>query len=153
MRLLPRVLTSIYSAKASHAQPHDTHLRSDTQALRLIASIPLIQRRKKHCFREEKAPSRSGFPLSMHVVLKTRHVNPNIHARRFIVHVRSPNLCATRPQFLSLRRATTSYKSRHKSYTAFLAILYSSTRRSYSTSIISYIRSGIPQQYMLLGVV
>ena len=25
---------------------------------------------------KEKAPSRSGFPLSMHVVLKTRHVNP-----------------------------------------------------------------------------
>ena len=43
----------------------------------------------------------------MHVVLKTRHVNPNIHVRRFIVHVRSPNLSATRPQLLSLRGATT----------------------------------------------
>ncbi len=30
-----------------------------------------------------KAPSRSGFPLSMHVVLKTRYVNPNIHIRRY----------------------------------------------------------------------
>ena len=32
---------------------------------------------------KEKAPSRSGFPASMHVVLKTRHVNPNIHVRRY----------------------------------------------------------------------
>ena len=47
---------------------------------------------------KKKAPSRSGFPLSMYVVLKTRYVNPNIHVRRFIVHVRSPNLSATRPQ-------------------------------------------------------
>ena len=31
---------------------------------------------------KKKAPLRSGFPLSMHVVLKTRHVNPNIHVRR-----------------------------------------------------------------------
>ena len=75
--------------------------------LRLIANIPLIQRRKKCPTREEKAPSRSEFPLSMHVVLKTRHVNPNIYVRRFIVHVRSPNLSATRPQLLSLRGATT----------------------------------------------
>ena len=30
-----------------------------------------------------KAPSRSAFPLSMYVVLKTRHVNPNIHVRRY----------------------------------------------------------------------
>ena len=32
---------------------------------------------------KEKAPSRSGFPLSMHVVLKTGHVNPNIPVRRY----------------------------------------------------------------------
>ena len=55
---------------------------------------------------KKKVPSRSGFLLSTHVVLKTRHVNPNIHVRRFIVHVRSPNLFATRPQLLSLRGAT-----------------------------------------------
>ena len=30
-----------------------------------------------------KAPSRSGILLSMHVDLKTRHVNPNIHVRRY----------------------------------------------------------------------
>ena len=63
---------------------------------------------------KEKAPSRSGILLSMHVVLKTRHVNPNIHVRRFIVHARSPNLSATRPQLLSLRGATTQYRSLHK---------------------------------------
>ena len=56
---------------------------------------------------KKKAPSRSGILLSMHVVLKTRHVNPNIHVRRFIVHARSPNLSATRPQLFSLRGATT----------------------------------------------
>ena len=49
-----RVLPSIYSAKASHAQLPDMPLQSDTQALRLIASIPLIQRREKHRYREEK---------------------------------------------------------------------------------------------------
>jgi len=63
---------------------------------------------------KKKAPSRSGFSASMHIVLKTRQVNPNIHARRFIVHVRSPNLSATRPQLLSLRGPTTQYRSPHK---------------------------------------
>ena len=53
-----RVLFSIYCAKASHAQLPDMPLRSDMQALRLIARIPLIQRRKKHRSREEK----SAFP-------------------------------------------------------------------------------------------
>ena len=32
---------------------------------------------------KKKAPSRSGFSLSMHVDLKTRYVNPNIHVRRY----------------------------------------------------------------------
>ena len=58
-------------------------LRSDTQALRLIASTSLIQRRKSVLLVKKKAPSRSGFTLSMYVVLKTRHVNPNIHVRRY----------------------------------------------------------------------
>ena len=79
-----RVLPSIYYyAKASHAQLPDVPLRSDTQALHLIVSIPLILQREKWHSREEKAPSRSGILLSMHVVLKTRHVNPNIHVRRY----------------------------------------------------------------------
>ena len=45
----------IYSAKASHAKLPDIPLRSDTQALRLIASIPLIQRGEKCHSREEKS--------------------------------------------------------------------------------------------------
>ena len=83
---------------------------------------------------KEKAPSRSGILLSMHVVLKTRHVNLNIHTRRYQSHVRSPNFSSTRPQLLSLRGGTTQYRSLHKaiqesreSYIAFFIILYSST--------------------------
>ena len=56
---------------------------------------------------KKKVPSCSGFSASMYVVLKTRHVNPNIHVRRFIVYVLSTNFSATRPQLLFLRRATT----------------------------------------------
>ena len=44
-----------YSAKASHAQLPDMPLQSDTQALRLIANIPLIQWGKKCHSREEKS--------------------------------------------------------------------------------------------------
>ena len=32
---------------------------------------------------KKKVPSHSGFPASMYVVLKTRHVNPNVHVRRY----------------------------------------------------------------------
>ena len=46
-----------YYAKASHAQPHDIPLRSDTQALRLITNILLIQRREKCYSRKEKCSS------------------------------------------------------------------------------------------------
>ena len=48
-------LLSIYCAKASHVQPPDIPLRSDTQALRLIASIPLIQQSRKCHSCEEKS--------------------------------------------------------------------------------------------------
>ena len=56
--LLQRVPPAICCAKVSHAQLPDIPLRRDTQALRLIASIPLIQRREKCPSREEK----SAFP-------------------------------------------------------------------------------------------
>ena len=47
--------TLYLSAKASQAQFPDIPLRSDTQALRLIANIPLIQRRGEMPFsRREK---------------------------------------------------------------------------------------------------
>jgi len=55
IKLLHRALLSIYSAKASHAQRPDMPLRSDTQALRFIVRIPLIQWREKHRSREEKS--------------------------------------------------------------------------------------------------
>ena len=42
-------------SKTTYAQLPDTPLRSGTQALRLIASIPLIQRREKHRSRGEKS--------------------------------------------------------------------------------------------------
>ena len=38
---------------------------------------------KSIVFVKKKAPSRRGILLSMHVVPKTRCVNPNIHARRY----------------------------------------------------------------------
>ena len=44
-----------YSAKASHTQLPGIPLRRDMQAPRLIASIPLIQRRKKYYYREGKS--------------------------------------------------------------------------------------------------
>ena len=50
-----RVLFSIYCAKASRTQLPDMPLRSDTQALRLIVSISLIQRREKCPSHEEKS--------------------------------------------------------------------------------------------------
>ena len=68
----------------------------------------LSSRGKSVLLVKKKASSRSGILLSMYVVLKTRHVNPNIHVRRYYSHVRSPNLSATRPQLLSLRGATVS---------------------------------------------
>ena len=43
----------------------------------------LFSGRKSTLLVKKKAPSRSGFPLSTHVVLKTRCVNPNIHVRRY----------------------------------------------------------------------
>ena len=58
MRLLLRALSSIQSDKVSHAQLPDIPFRRDTQALRLIVSIPLIQRREKCPSSEEK----SAFP-------------------------------------------------------------------------------------------
>ena len=46
-----------------HAQLPDIPLRNDMQALRLIANIPLIQRRKSATLVKKKAPSRSGILL------------------------------------------------------------------------------------------
>ena len=55
-RLLPQSPCSLFIVlRHRMPSPPDIPLRSDTQALRLIASIPLILRREKHRSREEKS--------------------------------------------------------------------------------------------------
>ena len=82
MSLLQRVLLAICCAKVSHAQLPDIPLRSDTQALRLTRVLLLSSGGESVLLVKKKVPSRRGFSASMHVVLKTRHANPNIHVRR-----------------------------------------------------------------------
>ena len=107
-RQLHIVLPSIESAKASHAQLLPIFLFEVIRKSFALSRVFLLSSGGKSVLLvKKKAPFRSGILLSMHVVLKTRHVNPIIHVRRFIVHVRSPNLSATRPQLLSLCGATT----------------------------------------------
>ena len=102
--------------------------RSHQKALRFIASIPLIQRRVKCLSREEKAPSRSAFSASMYVALKTRHVNPNIHVRRYQSHVRSLNLSATRPQLYIPTQSNNLIEVTLQSYIRISPKLYSFLR-------------------------
>nr|DAM90201.1 MAG TPA: hypothetical protein [Caudoviricetes sp.] len=83
-RLLPRVLPSVYAAKASHAQLLPICLSEVIRKPRALSRVFLLSCGGKSIILvKKKAPSRSGFPLSMYVVLKTRHVNPNIHVRRY----------------------------------------------------------------------
>ena len=72
-------------AKASHLRPYTREDSSliEGKGTRPITQIALIQRKEKCYPREEKAPSRSGLPLSRHVVLKTTYVNPIIHVRSY----------------------------------------------------------------------
>ena len=51
--------------------------------LALSRVFPLSSEGKSIVLVKKKAPPHSGILLSMHVVLKTRHVNPNIHVRRY----------------------------------------------------------------------
>ena len=82
-RLLLRVLSAIYSAKAS-APSSPIHLSEVIhKPFALLRVFFLSSGGKSIVLVKKKAPSRSGFPLSMHVVLKTRYVNPNIHVRRY----------------------------------------------------------------------
>ena len=48
-----------------------------------ITEIFLAQRSKIYIPVRNKGASRSAFPLSMHVVLKTMYINPKDYARRF----------------------------------------------------------------------
>ena len=61
----------ISMGSASKSPPHQ-------QVVFLLSS-----RGKSIVLVKKKAPSRSGILLSTYVVLKARHVNPNIHARRY----------------------------------------------------------------------
>ena len=138
-RLLPIVLSSIRVLRHRHPAHTDMPLEEIRKPFVLLR-IPLIQRREKCPSHEEKAPSRSGFPLSMNVVLKTRHANPNIHVRRYQSYVRSPNLSATphnfypyaeqqpnRGHFTELYSfAPKAIQESAQSYIAFFAIPYSS---------------------------
>ena len=78
-----RVLSSVYCAKALHAQLVDMPLRRVRASPSSFCEHSSYSAEGKRHSREEKAPSRSGILLSMYVVLKTRYVNPNIHARRY----------------------------------------------------------------------
>ena len=51
--------------------------------LALSRVFPLSSEGKSIVLVKKKAPPHSGILLSMHVVLKTRHANPNIHVRRY----------------------------------------------------------------------
>ena len=83
MRLLPRVLPSIYSAKASHPSSPICLFEEIHKPFTLSRVFLLSSGGKSAILVKKKAPSRSGFLRSMHVVLKTRHVNLNIHVCRY----------------------------------------------------------------------
>ena len=101
--------------------------RSDTQALRLIASIPLIQRREKCPSREEK----STFPQWYSSIYARRfkdQVRQSKYPRTQILEPRTQSklICHSSTTFIP----TQSYnliEITSQSYIAFLAILYSST--------------------------
>ena len=82
-RLLLRVLSAIYSAKAS--APSSPICLSEVihKPFALLRVFFLSSRGKSIVLVKKKAPSRSSFSISMHVVLKIRYVNPNIHVRRY----------------------------------------------------------------------
>ena len=49
-----------------------------------LSQVFLLSREgKSAALVKKKVPSRSGFPLSMYVVLKARYANPSIHVRRY----------------------------------------------------------------------
>ena len=82
--LLHIVLPSIESAKASHDQLLPIYLSEVIRKPFALSRVFLLSSGGKSVLLvKKKAPSRSGFPLSMYVVLKTRYVNPIIHARRY----------------------------------------------------------------------
>ena len=60
------------------------YLSEETHKLFALSRVFLLSSGGKRVLLvKKKVPSRSGILLSMHVVLMTRHANPNIHARRY----------------------------------------------------------------------
>ena len=149
MRLLPRVLPSIQCAKASHAQLPDISLLSATQVLRLIARIPLIQRREKCPSRKVKSAftqwyssiyarslkdqaRKSKYPRTQ--ILEPR-TQPKLicHSSTTFIPTWSNNLievtsqCYIASHRKLYRNPSKAIQESVQSYIAFFAILYSST--------------------------
>ena len=83
-RLLYIVLPSIESAKVSHAQLLPIYLSEVIRTPFALSRVFLLSSRGESVLLvKKKAPSHSGIFLSMHVVLKARHVNPIIRVRRY----------------------------------------------------------------------
>ena len=123
MRLLPRVLPSIQCAKASHAQLPDISLRSATQALRLIARIPLIQRREKCPSREGKSAFTQWFPSVYARSLKDQ-ARKSKYPRTEILEPRTQSklICHSSTTFIPTR-SNDLIQVTSQSYIAFFAIL------------------------------
>ena len=127
MRLLPRVLHSIQRAKVSHTQLPDMPLRRDTQALRFIARIPLIQRRKKYPSREGKSAF-AQWSSSVYARRFKDQVRQSKYPRMQILGPRTkPKLiCHSSATFIPAR-SNNLIQVTSQSYIAFFAIQYSST--------------------------
>ena len=118
----------------SHARLPDTPLRSDTQALRLIASISLIQRKEKCPSRKEK----SAFPQwfsSVYVRSLKDQARKSKEPRTEILEPRTQSklICHSSTTFLPTRNnqlievTLQSYTESVQSYIAFFVILYRSS--------------------------
>ena len=84
LRLLPRVLPAIFRVQRHRAPSSPIYLSEGIHKPFALSQVFLLSSGGKSALLvKKKAPSRSSFPLSMHVVLKTRYVNPNIHIRRY----------------------------------------------------------------------
>ena len=149
MRLLSRVLPTIQSAKVSRTQLSDMPLRRDMQAFRLVASIPLIQRREKCPSHEEKSAftqwffriyarslkdqaRQSKYPRTQ--ILEPRTQSKLIcHSSTTFIPTWSSNLievtsqCYIASHRKLYRNPSKAIQEPVQSYIAFFAILYSST--------------------------
>lgn len=72
-------------AKETHLRPytHEDSPLTESKGLALSPRFLSSSRGRSAIPAKKKAPSRSGLPLSRHVVLKTTHVNPIIHVRSY----------------------------------------------------------------------